>query len=151
MEFLPNEAHCLRFVNADFIAAGLNPLRPGAAAIRAGKLMLEEIRTLIRNGDSFAFETTLSGRGYAQHVPCWRARGYRVTLLFLKLPTPEAAIQRVAQRVTQGGHSVPEDIIRRRFDMGWRNFESIYRDLVDEWSLYDNSGYNPVLLAEGGR
>lgn len=119
--------------------------------MRAGRLMSREIQEHVRLGNSFAFETTLSGRGYARRIPLWQGMGYRVKLFFLRLPTPEAAIERVAQRVTEGGHDVPEDVIRRRFETGWHNFEHLYRDLVDEWALYENSGDEPRLLAEGSR
>ncbi len=102
----------------------------------------------VRQGESFAFETTLSGRGYARLIPRWQEQGYWIKLFFLRLPTPEMAIARVRQRVVEGGHEVPEPVIRRRFHAGWRNFESIYRDLVDEWAVYDNSGELPVLVAE---
>ncbi len=149
MEYLPKEADCPIFVNADLIAAGLSPLRPGRATFRAGRRMVEEIRLHAKNGDSFAFETTLSGRSYIRSISQWQAMGYRVKLLFFRLPTPEAAIDRVAQRVSEGGHDVPEFVIRRRFDSGWRNFNQIYRDLVDDWVVYDNSGHIPVLLAQG--
>ena len=148
MEYLPNEANCPTFVNADLIAAGLSPFHPARAAFRAGRLMLEEIHYHAKRGRSFAFETTLSGRGYVRWIPRWQAGGYRVKLLFLRLPTPEAAINRVAQRVAEGGHDVPEPVIRRRFDAGWRNFNQIYRNLVDDWAVYDNSGRTPVLLAK---
>ena len=147
-EFLPNEANCPIFINADLIASGLSPFRPELVAIRAAKLMLNEIHEHVRRGDSFAFETTLSGRGYARWIPRWQKQGYRVKLFFLRLPTPEAAISRVKKRVLEGGHDVPESVIRRRFLAGWRNFESIYRGLVDEWVVFDNSGRFPVLLAE---
>ena len=150
-EYLPNEAACPRFVNADLIAAGLNPFRPEEAAFRAGRLMLEEMEAYARAGRSFAFETTLSGRGHARRIREWRARGYRVRLVFLRLPTPELAIARVARRVALGGHGVPEEAIRRRFFRGWRNFKELYRGLVDDWKLYDNAGKVPVLLAGGGR
>ena len=147
-QFLPNEANCPIFVNADLIAAGLSPFRTDLVAVRAGRLMLEEIHGHARKGDSFAFETTLSGRSYARWIPHWQEQGYRVKLFFLQLPTVEAAVERVAQRVAEGGHDVPEAVIRRRFRAGWRNFEMVYRDLVDEWALYDNSGQAPELLAE---
>ena len=147
-EFLPNEANCPIFINADLIASGLSPFRPELVAIQAAKLMLNEIHEHVRRGDSFAFETTLSGRGYARWIPRWQKQGYRVKLFFLRLPKPEMAIARVRQRVVEGGHDVPESVIRRRFHAGWRNFEVIYRDLVDEWTVYDNSGDIPVLLAE---
>lgn len=110
--------------------------------------MLKQIHEHVRKGESFAFETTLSGRIYARRIPRWREQGYRIRLFFLRLPNPEAAIARVAQRVSEGGYDVPETLIRRRFDAGWRNFKKIYRDLVDEWALYDNSGDEPRLLQE---
>lgn len=150
-EYLPNEAACPRFVNADLIAAGLNPFCPEAAAFRAGRLMLEEMDAHARAGRSFAFETTLSGRGHARRIREWRDRGYRVRPVFLRLPTPELAVARVARRVASGGHDVPEEAIRRRFFRGWRNFKSLYRSSVDDWKLYDNAGRMPALLAEGGR
>ena len=150
-EFLPREADCPLFVNADLLAAGLNPFGAGSVAIRAGRLMAKEIREHVRLGNSFAFETTLSGRGYARQIPSWQEMGYRVKLFFLRLPTPERAIRRVAQRVAEGGHDVSEHVIRRRFAAGLYNFEHLYRDLVDEWALYDNSGDEPELVAEGSR
>ncbi len=130
-EFLPNEADCRAFVNADLIAAGLSPFRPSAVAFRAGRLMIETIREYAAGDRSFAFETTLSGRGHARSIPLWRARGFLVKLFFLRLSMPEIAISRVRQRVLEGGHDVPEAIIRRRFHAGWRNYEQIYRGLVD--------------------
>ena len=148
-EFLPNEAGCPLFVNADLIAAGLAPFDPERVALRAGRLMLEEIHAHVRKGESFAFETTLSGRHYAQLIPRWRELGYKVKLIFLSLPTPAMAIERVRVRVAQGGHNVPVDVIRRRFFSGRRNFENIYRNLVDAWALYDNAGEKPLLLDEG--
>ena len=151
MEFLPNEADTLTFINADLIAAGLNPLQPESEAMRAGRLMLSMIDDRLRREESFAFETTLSGRGYARMIPKWREQGYWVKLYFLRLPDPEASIVRVRQRVLEGGHHIPEDVIRRRFHSGWANFNSMYRELVDEWAVYNNSADRPVLLEEGGR
>jgi predicted ABC-type ATPase len=117
-EYLPNEADCPIFVNADLIAAGLSPFRPDLIAIRAGRLMLNQIHEHASKGDSFSFETTLSGRGYARMIPRWQEQGYQVKLFFLRLPTPEMAIIRVKQRVLEGGHNVPEAVIRRRFHSG---------------------------------
>ena len=145
-EYLPNEADCPVFVNADLIAAGLSPFRPATAAIRAGRLMLEEINAHARAGRNFAFETTLAGRGYVRMIRQWRTAGYKVRLIFLSLATPEEAIKRVALRAQQGGHHVPEQVIRRRFDSGLRNFKAIYRICVDDWVWYNNSGTTPVLL-----
>jgi predicted ABC-type ATPase len=149
-EFLVREGKIPNFVNADLIAAGLSPFQPGAAAIRAGRIMLSEIGRLATRGESFAFETTLSGRSYAKMIPRWRQDGYRVELVFLRLRSAALAIKRVRQRVRQGGHHVAPDIIRRRFNAGWANFESLYRPLVDSWELYDNSSDTPRLLDLGG-
>lgn len=147
--FLPGEAHLPRFINADLIAAGLAPFAPETAAIKAGRLMLEEIAECVRRGESFAFETTLSGLGYLRHIAQWRAHGYRISLYFLSLPDAETAIARVEARVRQGGHDIPVDVIRRRFDTGLCNFNTRYRHAVDDWALYDNSGTEPVLLEWG--
>jgi predicted ABC-type ATPase len=148
-EYLPREAGCPNFINADLIAAGLSPFNPATAAIFAGRLMLLEIRRYLECGESFAFETTLSGRSYAQHIPVWRSAGYRVELIFLKLRSMRMALARVKARVAQGGHPVPAAVVRRRFKLGWEHFEQVYRPLVDHWELYDNSGATPILLAEG--
>ena len=145
-EFLPRDAECPVFVNADLIAAGLSPFAPDAAAVRAARLMLMEMARHFAARESFAFETTLAGRGHLQHIRAWQAAGYRIKLIFLRLDSPETAIARVAQRVRQGGHSVPDDTVRRRFAAGRRNFERLYAPLVDAWALYDNSGPQPVLL-----
>ncbi len=144
-EFLPNEANCPTFINADLIAAGLSPFRPEAAAVGAGRLMLNLMRDYVKRGESFAFETTLSGRGYVRSIRYWQERGYHVELFFLRLRTAEMAIERVKQRVLEGGHDVPERVIRRRFQAGWQNFQNIYRDLVDDWEIYDHSGDSFVL------
>jgi len=148
-EFLPNEADCPVFVNADLIAAGLAPFAPEAAAFRAGRLMLEEITNHVRRQESFAFETTLSGLMYARLIPSWQVLGYSVRLIYLRLPSPEFAIARVVARIAQGGHSIPEAVIRRRFEAGWRHFNSEYKHLVNAWSLYDNSQQHSVLVEEG--
>jgi predicted ABC-type ATPase len=145
-EFLPNEAHCPIFVNADLIAAGLAPFAPETAALQAGRLMLQEIERHFVARDSFAFETMLSGRGYLKSIRRWQAAGYRVKLIFLRLDTADTAIRRVAQRVKQGGHYIPDDIIRRRFSSGLDHFERLYTPLVDAWALYDNTGSEAVLL-----
>jgi predicted ABC-type ATPase len=147
--FLPKEAGFLEFVNADLIAQGLSPFAPGRAAIRAGRIMLERIAEHVRNRHSFAFETTLAGLNYARHIPRWRKMGYHVRLVFLSLPFADSAVARVRMRVAQGGHDVPEQIIRRRFDSGLRNFRNTYQTLVNAWDLYDNSASVPRLIASG--
>lgn len=148
-EFLPQEAHCPVFVNADLIAAGLSPFAPETAAIKAGRIMLAEIDEHVSQSRSFSFETTLSGRGYAAKVPQWRSAGYRVSLYFLSLPHAEMAVERVRVRVSQGGHNIPEAVIRRRFDAGIENLNSLYKPLVNDWFLYDNQYSQPTLLAQG--
>ena len=148
-EFLPNEAHCPTFINADLIAAGFAPFEPETVAVRAGRLMLEEIESCVCSRRSFAFETTLSGRAYLHKITAWRRLGYHVKLIFLSLPSAEAAVARVAARVAQGGHNVPEDVVRRRFDHGLQNFTNLYKSVVDVWALYDNSSSVPVLLEWG--
>jgi predicted ABC-type ATPase len=147
--FLPAEAQCLRFINADLIAAGLSPFDPNSAALRAGRLMLEELDTLARRGESFAFETTLAGIGYQKRIAHWQSLGYRIHLFFLSLPNVETAIDRVAERVRQGGHNIPEDILRRRFVSGRHNFDAIYKPLIHSWALYDNRGALPKLMDWG--
>jgi predicted ABC-type ATPase len=139
-EFLPGEAGCPVFVNADLIAAGLSPFAPERAAIQAGRLMLEPIAQHVARRESFAFETTLSGRGYARQIPQWQALGYRVELFFLSLPSAAMAEQRVAERVRQGGHDIPETTIRRRFVSGRRLFPDVYQPLMD------NAGDETILM-----
>lgn len=148
-EYLPHEAACPDFINADLIAAGLSPFQPEAASLRAGRLVVEEIRGRVRQRRSFAFETTLSGLSYARQIPAWRAAGYGVQLIFLQLPSVELALARIAARVSQGGHSVPDTVVRRRFLAGAQNFRSVYRTLVNHWLLYDNSGDRPDLIDQG--
>ena len=148
-EFLPREAGCPDFINVDLIAAGLSPFDPPRAALQAGRVMLQEIGRRVRAGESFAFETTLAGRQYARWIPRWRAAGYDVKLIFLSLPSADLALARVAARVAQGGHDVEAAVVRRRFDAGWRHFQTVYRDLVNSWIEYDNAGPLPLPIASG--
>ena len=108
--------------------------------MQASRVMLQQLALHSAAHVSFSFETTLSGRGYLRQIDRWQAAGYKVKLVFLQLASPEEAIARVAQRVRQGGHDIPEDVIRRRFFAGRTNFERWYRPRVDSWALYDNSG-----------
>jgi predicted ABC-type ATPase len=150
-------AHLLRvalavdeFVNADTIAQGLSAYRPESAAVTAGRVMLDRLRFLARERRDFAFETTLSGRGHARWLQGLRAAGYRAHLIVLALPAAELAVARVAERVRQGGHDVPETVVRRRFVAGLRNFFEVYRMIVDGWHVYDNSTVaGPRLIAHG--
>ncbi|HEX7191308.1 MAG TPA: zeta toxin family protein [Thermoanaerobaculia bacterium] len=148
-EFLPAEAGLPVFINADLIAAGLSPFAPDIQAFRAGRMMLREIDRYATLGRSFAFETTLSGHTYAHRINKWREGGFVVELIFLSLASPEEALARVAMRVRQGGHDVAPEVIRRRFAAGMRNFLHVYRQRVDYWQWYDNSGPQPRLLEEG--
>ena len=145
-EFLPNEAHCPIFINADLIAAGIAPFMPEQVSIKAGRIMLSEITEHVAKDNSFAFETTLSGLSYARAIPKWRAKGYHVKLIFLQLPNADTAIARVSERIRHGGHNIPEATIRRRFDAGLKNFKQIYQPLVDVWLHFDNAGDTPTLI-----
>lgn len=150
-EFLPAEARCLTFINADLIAAGLSPFQPELVAVQAGRLMLGLIDQYVSRGESFAFETTLAGRSFGKAIPIWQSRGYAVVIYFLTLSSVQQALDRVARRVRQGGHSVPEEVVRRRFLSGRRNFDEIYAPLANKWFLLDNSEPEPKLIASGGR
>ena len=145
-DFLPTEARTLRFINADLIAAGLAPFNPESASFKAGRLMIEEIDECVDAGHSFAFETTLSGLIYLRKIASWRACGYQVKLWFLSLPNEQIAVSRVARRVLQGGHNIPEGVIRRRFKAGLENFHQHYKEAVDSWALYDSYHRPPKLI-----
>lgn len=137
------------FVNADTIAAGLSAFAPEKAAIQAGKAMLTRMHYLAENNENFAFETTLASRTFAPWIAGLKRKGYIFHLTFLFLNSPELAIQRVAERVKLGGHSVPEDTIRRRYRAGLKNFFNLYQPLADYWQMYDNSEINrPVPIAQ---
>ena len=138
-EFLVQERRIPHFVNADLIAAGLSPFAPMLAQSTAARVYLREIDRLAAAREDFAFETTLSGRTYASRLRRWKAQGYWIEIVFLWLPSPELAKARVASRVRQGGHDVPSADIVRRYQRGWRNFETVYAPLADAWSVFDNS------------
>jgi predicted ABC-type ATPase len=147
--FLPIAMTRVVFINADDIARNIRPDDVEAVALSAGRKTLEMIDAFVVSGSSFAFETTLSGLTYRNKILQWRNAGYDVYLSFLSLPNPEAAVKRVAIRVSQGGHNIPEVVIRRRFKAGIQNFHTIYKSLVTGWVLYDNSGNDPVILENG--
>lgn len=150
LALLPNWLDIFEYVNADAIAAGLSPLNPESVAIQAGRLMLERLRTLSNSGANFAFETTLASRTYASFLRNCKTKGYIINLIYFWLPSEELAIERVQRRVESGGHSVPEDVIRRRYERGRRNLVELYLPLCDTWISYDNSSEVPQLIAEGG-
>jgi len=146
-KFLPNYASCKNFVNADLIAAGMAPFSPETAAVRAGRLMLNEIRFFSERGASFAFETTLSGRSNLRLIQKLRTDGYRIHLFFLMVSSIEVALSRIKERVAKGGHDVPEAVARRRFDRSFRNFLHDYSDAADSWYLLDNTSTTPATVA----
>lgn len=146
--FLPFYAHCLNFVNADLIASGLAPFSPEVAAVKAGKLMLEEIGNFRRQKSDFAFETTLAGRTYLRLLKEMREEGYNIHLFFLWLRNPDLALRRVRERVSMGGHDIPAETILRRFNRGVYNLFNLYHPLLDSWMLFDNSGDQPVVIAK---
>jgi predicted ABC-type ATPase len=136
------------FVNADEIARGLSPLDPERVALAAGRLMLERMRELMGSRQSFAFETTCAGRAYLPMLTRCKADGWRVTLLYLWLPSPKDAVDRVAKRVRQRGHNIPGDVIVRRYWAGLANMRLLYLPLADTAAIYDNSDGQGVLIAE---
>jgi predicted ABC-type ATPase len=138
------------FVNADTIAEGLSAFRPESVALAAGRVMLQRLQLLAAARESFAFETTLASRRFAPWLRGLRGEGFRTHLAFLSLPNADLAVARVAERVLQGGHDVPEDVVRRRFVRGLSNFFSLYRPVVASWRLFDNSdAEGPRLIADG--
>jgi predicted ABC-type ATPase len=146
--FLLQEMRCREFVNADLIAAGLSPFAPDRAAFEAGRIMLARLRELAARREDFSFETTLSGRAYAPLLRELSAAGYRIRLDFLWIPNLDLTRTRVRQRVTKGGHDIPDDVQLRRFHLGVRNLADLYRPLVNYWRLYDNTGGHPHLVLE---
>jgi predicted ABC-type ATPase len=146
---LPEILDCKEFVNADEIAKGISPFQPDKVGIEAGRLMLKRIKILLESGESFAFETTLSTRSYVQFVERARQLEYQVTCLFFWLSSEELAISRVETRVKEGGHHIPEEVVRRRYKSGLKNFFNLFFDKVDNWLFINNSGDNYEIIAEG--
>lgn len=138
-------------VNADAIAAGLSAFHPERASFAAGRIMLARLRELAASGADFAFETTLASRTFAPWLETLRPSGYRISLLYLRLSSPELAVSRVAERVRLGGHLVPEDIIRRRYARGLSNFFAVYRPIADRWQVFDNSAASAPRPVASGR
>lgn len=146
---LPEMLNCREFVNADEIAAGISPFNPEGVAIQAGRLMIDRIIYLLKEGITFAFETTLATRSYVKLIQQAKRRGYFVSLLFFSLSSPEQAVKRVEKRVSMGGHSIPADVIRRRYEAGLQNLFRLYMPVCDYWVLYDNSNCPARKLACG--
>lgn len=147
--FLPSILKCRQWVNADEIAYGLSPLDPQSVAFQAGRLMLERIQELLNQEATFAIETTLSTRAYRNLVLQAQSRGYQVHLVFFYLPSPQIAIRRIAHRVKNGGHHVPDDVVIRRYHRGLKNLKEIFMPIVDHWDIYRYEGNAYVLLATG--
>lgn len=146
---LPEILHCEEFVNADNIAAGLSPFNPERVAFEAGRIMLGRIKTLINNGSDFAFETTLATRSYVSLIREAKNKNYQVTLLYFWLGSPLMAIKRVAQRVSNGGHHIPDDVVERRYFRGIQNLVNMYIPICDNWLLFDNRNTVSEVVATG--
>lgn len=146
---LPEILDCHEFVNADEIAKGLSPFNPESVAIESGRIMLKRIKELITHQVDFAFETTLATKSYTQLIEEAKNAGYKVHLLYFWLNTPELAIERVAKRVSFGGHNIPEETIRRRYKSGLKNLFKLFIPICDEWFIFDNSNDEIAPIAEG--
>ena len=146
---LPEILECKEFVNADEIAKGLSPFQPEKVAFEAGRIMLERINLLLKSNENFAFETTLATKSYKSKLLWAKEQGYTIKLLFFWLPTVEMAIERVAIRVSEGGHNIPNDVIARRYKRGIQNLFKIYIPLCSEWILFDNSKNQIEEIANG--
>ena len=148
---LPEVLNCKEFINADEIAKGLSPFQPESVAMQAGRIMLARMDELLQKGETFAFETTLATKSYKQKIEWAQANGYEVTLLFFWLDSPNMAKKRVAQRVAEGGHSIPSETIERRYHNGIANLFAIYIDMVDICYIFDNSEGRKELIAQKER
>jgi predicted ABC-type ATPase len=147
-EFLPKYAKCSNFINADLIALGLSPFSPSAVSIKAGKLLLGQIKEFVEQRKDFAFESTLAGRTYISLINEMRNKGYSVTIFFLWVPDVRLARERIKQRVKDGGHDVPYKDVKRRFERSRSNFLEYYEPLSDSWLLFDNSGGKPEEIGQ---
>ena len=147
--YLTQDTAIVHFINADLIASGLSPLRPQLAAVAAGRLVLAEIERLASSAADFAFESTLSGSTYLRRFEALKGRGYRLESVYLQLASSDLALDRVAARHKQGGHSVPAADVIRRFTRSWDNFQKLYKPMADTWAVYDNSADSPRLIEKG--
>jgi predicted ABC-type ATPase len=146
-KFLPDYVECLEFVNVDLIAKGLSPFTPERAILQAGRIMLEQIHSLGNRGIDFGFETTLAGKTYLKLLNELKQKGYSIHLFFLWIKSVKLALERIELRVQQGGHSIPEATVRRRFRRGIFNFFHEYQPIVDSWVIFDNSEDIPKMIA----
>ncbi|MBI4368123.1 MAG: hypothetical protein HY588_01875 [Candidatus Omnitrophica bacterium] len=145
--FFPRYLNCKVFINADLIAGGLAPLAPERAALKAGKLLLEEIKQTARRGIDFGFETTLSGKSYVRLFGDLIRSGYAIHLFFLWIPNVEISLRRIRERVRRGGHNIPEPVVRRRFHRGIENLFKLYAGFLSSWTIFDNSTPHPEIIA----
>lgn len=146
---LPEMLSCKEFVNADEIAKGLSPFNPASVKIEAGRIMVGRVRELLEDGVDFALETTLSTRSYVSLIKRAKAKGYYVTLVFFWLNDPQLAVNRVELRAAGGGHSISEQVVRRRYSRGLHNLFNLYLELADYWIIVDNSLLSFEIIAEG--
>lgn len=137
------------FLNADSIAETLGTV--SNAEIKAGRIMLSRMKSFAKSRDSFAFESTLSARTYLRFLNEIQRDGFSVQIAFLWLPDVELSIQRVAERVRVGGHDIPVETIRRRFDRGLKNFLNLYARIADAWRFYNASSDVPELIASSDK
>ena len=149
IKFLPDYAKCPNFVNADLIAKGLSPFSPRTAAIKAGRIMLDQIHNLAAKDSDFAFETTLSWKTYISFLNDLKKKGYSINIFFLWIPNATLALNRIKDRVASGGHNVPALEVKRRFKRGLYNFFEYYKPLADTWLLFNNTDVIPRFIARG--
>ena len=144
---------CKEFVHADEIAKGLSPFNPESVAIEAGRLMLQRMDDLLARARILHLKRRWQLRSYVKFIERAHAKGYFVTLLYFWLPTPEQAIERVATRVSEGGHNIPSDVIRRRYANGIRNLVTLYTPICNFWTIYDNSSADAEIkiIASGAK
>lgn len=148
---LPEILNCKEFVNADNIAAGLSPFNPESVAFEAGRIMLKRINDLLNDNQDFAFETTLSTRSYVSLIQRAQQNGYEVTLLYFWLSSPQMATERVAKRVSNGGHHIPTDVIERRYYRGIKNLFSLYIPICDHWHILNNTNTPSTMIAQSSK
>lgn len=148
---LPEILNCNEFVNADNIAAGISPFSPDTVAFEAGRIMLQRIDQLVFQGVDFAIETTLSSKSYFFKMQDWQNQGYEIILIYIWLNSPELAFERIADRVNKGGHSMPKEIVLRRYYRGINNLFDFFIPISNYWLIIDNSGAMPEMIAEGNK
>jgi len=146
---LPEMLNCKEFINADSIAFGLSPFNQEQVAIEAGRIMLSRIDVLLQSKDDFAIETTLASRSYVSLIHKARKIGYKITLIYFWLSSPEEAKQRVATRVSKGGHHIPDEIVERRYYRGIYNLNHLFTAICDFWIVVDNNTGKPELVVSG--